>query len=262
MKPPIIRLKDIGFHALTQRECTDHILAKLALRQGGWVITPNIDILRRATKDAAFRGLVNEADLVVADGMPLVWASKIAHTPLPERVAGSSLMVDLTAQAAAQGRSIYLLGGDAGTAEAAARSLTERHPTLRIAGTSSPWISTLTTDCLDNIRRSLVAARPDIVFVGLGSPKQELLISALKDSLPATWWLGIGITFSFICGRVQRAPVWMQNSGIEWLHRLVQEPRRLAHRYLVHGIPFAIELFASACCQRFFLKKASSNYER
>ena len=102
----------------------------------------------------------------------------------------------------------------------------------------------------------LTAANPDIVYVALGSPKQEWLIGQLRGYLPRAWWLGIGISFSFLSGHVKRAPLWMQRAGLEWLHRLAQEPRRLARRYLVHGLPFAGSLFASALLTRFSGRRA------
>ena len=101
------------------------------------------------------------------------------------------------------------------------------------------------------------AANPDIIYVALGSPKQEWLIGQLRGYLPRAWWLGIGISFSFLSGHVKRAPMWMQRAGLEWLHRLCQEPRRLARRYLVQGLPFAALLFASAIKNRF--RTASNN---
>jgi N-acetylglucosaminyldiphosphoundecaprenol N-acetyl-beta-D-mannosaminyltransferase len=100
------------------------------------------------------------------------------------------------------------------------------------------------------LRNRLLASSPDVVFVALGSPKQERVIGELRSLLPAAWWLGIGISFSFVSGAVQRAPLWVQRLGLEWLHRLVQEPRRLARRYLVDGLPFAARLFANALVQR------------
>jgi N-acetylglucosaminyldiphosphoundecaprenol N-acetyl-beta-D-mannosaminyltransferase len=100
------------------------------------------------------------------------------------------------------------------------------------------------------IRARIAAAAPDIVYVALGFPKQERLISALREEFPATWFLGVGISLSFLCGQVARAPAWMIRLGLEWLHRLLQEPRRLARRYLVDDMPFAVRLFAQAAWQR------------
>ncbi len=104
---------------------------------------------------------------------------------------------------------------------------------------------------MDRIRAMLAAAAPDVVYVGLGFPKQERLIEQLRPLLPHAWFLGIGISFSFVAGEVKRAPRWMQRLGLEWTHRMVQEPGRLLKRYLIHGIPFAIRLMAGAFCARF-----------
>jgi N-acetylglucosaminyldiphosphoundecaprenol N-acetyl-beta-D-mannosaminyltransferase len=122
---------------------------------------------------------------------------------------------------------------------------------LRIAGVSSPRVSAQPTESeLASIRRSLQEVRPDFVYVGLGAPKEERFISAIRESLPETWWIGIGISLSFIAGEVSRAPVWVQRAGLEWLHRLGQEPRRLARRYLVEDLPFAARLMATALRRR------------
>jgi len=189
--------------------------------------------------------------LIVADGMPLIWASRIQGTPLPERVAGSSLISTLSAAAGKQGRSVYLLGGDKGTAEQAADVLKRQYPGVRIAGTYYPEFGFESDEAqMQKLIAHLTAANPDIVYVALGSPKQEWLIGQLRGYLPRAWWLGIGISFSFLSGHVKRAPQWMQRSGLEWLHRLCQEPRRLARRYLVQGLPFAASLFTSAIIGR------------
>ncbi|MDX1565780.1 MAG: WecB/TagA/CpsF family glycosyltransferase, partial [Phycisphaeraceae bacterium] len=101
------------------------------------------------------------------------------------------------------------------------------------------------------IRRRLLEARPDIVFVGLGFPKQERIIERFREDLPETWWLGVGVSFSFVSGQIRRAPLWMQRAGLEWVHRLAQEPLRLARRYLIDDIPFGIKLLGSSLLQRF-----------
>jgi N-acetylglucosaminyldiphosphoundecaprenol N-acetyl-beta-D-mannosaminyltransferase len=166
----------------------------------------------------------------------------------------------LSAQAAFRGKSIFLLGGNPGTAEAAALELQGRYPDLKIAGTFCPEMGFENNEPQwEMLVAAVVCAKPDIVYVALGSPKQELLIEQLRDKLPQAWWLGVGISFSFVSGDVQRAPVWVQQAGLEWLHRLLQDPGRLGKRYLVQGIPFAIELLASAAVRRFF---SSSSTER
>jgi N-acetylglucosaminyldiphosphoundecaprenol N-acetyl-beta-D-mannosaminyltransferase len=241
---PTIDLYNVKLHQVTERQCVNFILAELDAGHGGVVVTPNLDHLRRCVRDLHFGALVAEADLVVADGMPLVWASRLQGTPLPERVAGSNLISSLSKAAAEKGRSIFLLGGAEGTASGASEILRKRHPELKIVGTFCPQIGFETKPKqMAEIVQMLTTAKPDIVFVALGSPKQEHLIAKLKPYLNEAWWLGVGVSFSFLTGHVRRAPLWMQRAGVEWLHRLAQEPRRLFKRYIVAGVPFAASLF-------------------
>lgn len=249
---PTISLLGIDISRIDAEGACGHILAEIAAGRGGWVITPNLDILRRLVREKSFRDECAEVDLRLADGMPLVWASRLQRTPLPERVAGSDLIWRLAERAAGAGRSIYLLGGNPGSAEGAAKVLRERSPSLRIAGTNCPAFGFENDPiALEAIDRALQAAAPDIVFVGLGSPKQERLIRRLRRVLPHAWFLGVGVTFSFTTGEIDRAPKWMRRVGLEWCHRLVKEPGRLWKRYLVHGIPFAARLLMASFAARF-----------
>lgn len=232
-------------------DVVSHIMRALAQGIGGWLVTANLDLLRRHTYDAKARALYDRADLRIADGMPLVWASYLKGTPLPERVAGSSLIIPLCEAAAQSGYRVYLLGGNPSTAEASARHLAQLCPGLVVAGHSAPMVSaTPEPSELQSIRRDLLAARPDIVLVAMGSPKQEKVIDALRMDLPKAWWLGVGISFSFLAGEVRRAPALVQQLGLEWAHRLMQEPRRLAKRYLVEDLPFALSLFSHTIWER------------
>jgi N-acetylglucosaminyldiphosphoundecaprenol N-acetyl-beta-D-mannosaminyltransferase len=243
--------RGLTVHRLTEAQCVQRIIGAVAAGQGGWVLTPNLDILRQCRRQPELRAILERADLRVADGMPLIWASRLAGDPLPERVAGSSLILSLSRAAGQTGRSVYLLGGEPGTAEAAAEVLQERSPGLRIAGCHCPPFGFEHDPAQwDEMDRRLRASGPDIVFVGLGFPKQERLIQRLRPSLPEAWWLGVGISFSFLSGKVRRAPRWVQRAGLEWAHRLVQEPRRLFRRYLVHGLPFAAVLMGEALVRR------------
>ena len=244
---PSIELCNVKLHRITEAQCVEFILEELDADRGGVVVTPNLDHLRRCVRDRLFGSLVAEADLVVADGMPLVWASRLQRSPLPERVAGSNLISSLTAGASLKGRSVFLLGGAEGTASGAAEILRKRHPELKIAGIFCPQIGFESKPKqMAEIVAMLTRAKPDIVFVALGSPKQEHLIAKLRPSLASAWWLGVGVSFSFLTGHVKRAPLWMQRWGVEWLHRLCQEPRRLFKRYIVSGLPFAARLFAQS----------------
>lgn len=240
---PEVELCGIGIHAVGQAECVEYILGELERGRGGWVVTPNIDHVLRTTRDPEFRELYSEATLRVVDGQVLVWALALQRTPVPERVAGSDLISLLSEGAASRKYSVFLLGGNPGTAKKAAEVLQARYPGLIVVGTECPPVG-FDKDALAMARlsRRVHAARPDIVFVALGSPKQEVVIRHLRHDRPEAWWLGVGISFSFLCGEVQRAPVWMQRCGLEWLHRVMQEPGRLFRRYFVDGLPFALRL--------------------
>lgn len=249
---PSVRLYGMPLASVDSATLLAHMFGELSAGRGGWVLTANLDFLRRYVREGADRALFDAADLCVADGMPLVWASRVQGSPLPERVAGSSLVWSIAERAAQEGRSLYLLGGAPGAAEGAEREFLGRWPTLRIVGRSSPMVSpTPTASELDALRAEVVVTRPDILLVGMGSPKQERVIHALRGALPSCWMLGVGISFSFVTGQVRRAPPWMRHSGLEWVHRLAQEPRRLARRYLLEDLPFAAELFARAARTRF-----------
>ena len=152
---------------------------------------------------------------------------------------------------AAEGKSLYLLGGDPGAAESAAAVLVDRYPGLRIAGTSCPPMGfDKQDDTFQQAMQPVLEASPDVVYVALGSPKQEYLIRRWRGQLPGAWWLGVGISLSFLSGQVHRAPRWVQKLGLEWVHRMIQEPGRLWRRYLVDGLPFAGKLMASAIRRR------------
>lgn len=242
-----IPLLSVDFNRLTEAEVVAHVVTALRSGEGGWIVTPNADILRMATREQEARDHIDSATLVVADGTPLVWASRLSGTPLPERVAGSSLILSLSAGMAEQNRSVYLLGGTTGAAERAAKELTRRFPGLVVAGWHCPRFGFESSPTeLEELRDRVVAARPDLVYVGLGFPKQERVIAYLRPYLPATWFLGCGAAIGFAAGTLRRAPRWMQRAGLEWLHRLATEPRRLARRYLVHDAPFAVRLLAFA----------------
>ena len=246
-----VRIAGIELDRLDEAGAVEHIMRAAALGQGGWVATPNVDICRSAGKDPALRGLVARASLAVPDGMPLLWAARLRGTPLPERVTGASLIFSVSAAAARNARSIYLLGGEPGVPDRAGAKLTQRFRGLVIAGTDAPPVGfDATEEGVETVRARLLAAAPDIVFVGLGFPKQERLIVRLAPSLPAAWFVACGAAIPFAAGAVPRAPLWMQKTGMEWAFRLLTEPRRLFRRYLVDDLPFATALLVAAAAER------------
>jgi len=249
--PRRVLLAGLGFDRLTERQVVNHVLGALSRGRGGWIATPNIDICQAAQRDPGLAELIGTASLVVPDGMPLMWAARLRGDPLPERVTGSSLIFTLSAAAARAGRSVYLLGGPPGVPELAAGRLRQRYPDLIVAGCyAPPWGFERSREGVLAVRRRLAAARPDIVFVGLGCPKQERLIAAVGPYLPTAWYLGCGAAVPLAAGTVRRAPRWMQQAGLEWLFRLLSEPRRLFHRYVVADLPFAVRLLAASAAER------------
>ncbi len=246
-----VRLLGMPINVLTERQTVDVVLSAIARGDGGWIVTANLDQLRQYRSSSWLRDLFDGVSLIVPDGMPLVWATRVQGTPLPERVAGSALIWSLTEAAADAQASVYLLGGSPGVADRAAEALRRRYPQLRIAGTICPQLGFENdAQALLEISSSLEAAGADIVYVALGFPKQERLIERLREDFPNTWFMGVGISLSFVSGDVTRAPVWMQRIGLEWLHRLIQEPQRLSSRYLLRDLPFAIRLAAHVVLQR------------
>jgi N-acetylglucosaminyldiphosphoundecaprenol N-acetyl-beta-D-mannosaminyltransferase len=251
--PDTVTLGGLRFAALTEGEVVHRVRTALARGIGGRIATPNVDILRQAAHDPSVRADLETADLLVADGAPLVWAARLAGTPLPERVTGSGLIWALSAGLAQDGSSVYLLGGapESDGASRAAGCLLDSYPGLRIAGYESPPFGFEDDPYeLQRVLSRVVEAEPDLVYVGLGFPKQERLVEHLRPVLPAAWFLGCGAAINFVAGDIVRAPVWMQRSGLEWAHRLAREPRRLAHRYLRQDAPYAMRLLASSALRR------------
>jgi N-acetylglucosaminyldiphosphoundecaprenol N-acetyl-beta-D-mannosaminyltransferase len=242
-----IRLMGAPVEIVTEARAVQTIIDATAEGRGHWTITANLDHLRRYRSEAHARSLIEEADLVVADGMPLIWASRLAGRPLPERVAGSRMVWSISEQASAHGQSLFLLGGAPGVADEAAEILRKHYPGLSIAGTACPPMGFQDEEReMERIRATLTAAAPQIVFVALGFPKQDVLIRRLRGWLPKTSFMGVGISLSYVTGDVSPAPDWICNIGLEWAYRMSQEPTRLVRRYLIDGLPFAMRLMASA----------------
>jgi N-acetylglucosaminyldiphosphoundecaprenol N-acetyl-beta-D-mannosaminyltransferase len=252
-----VHLDGTGVDRITEGEVVAVVREAVASGRGGRILTPNVDILRRAQVDAGVRAYLDDADLIVADGMPLVWASRLSGTPLPERVAGSSLIWSLSEGLGRDGRSIFVIGGapaSEGVTDGATRAadrLAGRCPGLRIAGTLCPAYGFERDETgYADFCAKVADARPDMVFVGLGFPKQEAVVTRLRAYLPQSWFIGCGAAVNFVAGDVERAPRWMQRTGLEWAHRLGTEPRRLAGRYLKHDAPYALRLLVRAPRQR------------
>jgi len=199
------------------------------------VVTVNVDFLNIARRDAQFRSMVNSAELVVADGMPLVWASRARGQPLPARITGHELIHECGQLGVEAGRSFFLLGAAPGVAERAGIRLQERYPGLEIAGAYSPTFEDPEED--DRIIEIIQDLNPGFLLVALGAPLQDLWIHNHKLQLSVPVCIGVGCVFDVLAGCVSRAPRWIQRFGLEWSYRLAQEPRRLWRRYVVDDMP-------------------------
>lgn len=198
-----------------------------------YTITANVDHLIKLQEDNEFRRIYESADLVVADGVPLLWAAHFLGRPLQGRVNGTDLFELLVADAAETKRSVFLLGGEEGAARASAARFKQRHPGLDISWHCPPL--GFENDAAENekIKAAIRNAGACYLFVGLGAPKQEKWITRHAAEAGVRHAVGVGVSFSFVAGKILRAPGWMQRSGLEWLWRLLAEPRRLWKRYLV-----------------------------
>ena len=198
-----------------------------------FVVTPNVDHAVLYQENAALRSAYAHASLVLADGMPVVVAARLLGRPLPGRVAGSDLAPALFAAAERRGGlRVYLLGAAPGVAARAAESIMRRWPGVEVVGTYSPPLG-FEKNPTENeiILQQISSVRPDVLVVGLGAPKQELWVDAHREEIDAAVTLCLGATIDFLAGEKKRAPVWMRRVGLEWLHRMASEPRRLLKRY-------------------------------
>lgn len=191
-----------------------------------------------AQRDSRFKEVLNATDLIVPDGMPLVWLARRQGHDLPRRVYGPDLMLDFCKETQAQGYRHFFYGGEPGVADQLAESLKGRFPGLQVAGTYCPPFRPLSREEDDEIVAMISRAAPDVLWVGLGTPKQERWMYDHKNKLSVPVMVSIGAAFDMLSGRKNQAPRWMREHGLEWLFRLCQEPRRLWRRYLIYGTQF------------------------
>ena len=229
-RPPIAIL-GVPFDNVTTSETLAAISEMIASGQPHYGATANVDFIVQAMKDVELRRILFDAHLVLADGMPIVWASKFLGNPLPERVTGSGLIPQLLALAEQKGWKVFFLGGTESSAAAAAEKTRAKHPQLQLVGAYSPPFKPLLEMDHADILRRLHEAKPDIVLVAFGCPKQEKWINMNYRAAGVPFMVGVGATIDFLAGTFKRAPVWMQISGTEWIFRMLQEPKRLAGRY-------------------------------
>lgn len=228
-----INLFGIQIDAVGMQQAVDRVLDWARGSGDGckYVVTPNVDHAVLYQERADLRAAYRRAALVLADGFPLVVASRLLRRRLPERVAGSDL-TPAVFSAAFAGMRVFLLGAAPGVADRAADEIRRRWPQVDVVGTCSPPLGFERNETQNQaILARIAEARPDVLLVGLGAPKQELWVHRHRDQIEAKVALCVGATIDFLAGHRRRAPHWMRTSGLEWLHRLASEPRRLVARY-------------------------------
>jgi N-acetylglucosaminyldiphosphoundecaprenol N-acetyl-beta-D-mannosaminyltransferase len=236
-RPRRVRIGPIWLDAVTFEETLDEIERRAVNGEGGAIFTPNVDHMVNLARSAPFRAAYERASLALVDGQALLWASKLLGTGLPEKISGSDLVPRLLERAGRRGLRVYFLGGGPGIALEAAEVARRRYG-VAIVGVDSPVVSP-TGEAGPEVVERIREARPHLLFVALGAPKQELFIDRYRERLLPMVSLGIGASLDFVAGRVRRAPAWMSRAGFEWIFRLSQDPKRLARRYLIDDPRFA-----------------------
>lgn len=198
-------------------------------------VVVNVDKLVKASRDDELRKIINDCALVNVDGMPVVWASRLLGKPLKERVAGVDLFEALMARAAQTGWRVYLLGARAEVVGGVKRIYEQRYPGLQVVGARDGYWK---PEQEDAVAQTIAEARPDLLFVAISSPKKEQFLGRYQAAMKVPFAMGVGGTFDVAVGKVSRAPLWMQRSGLEWFYRFLQEPTRMFRRYFIDDMAF------------------------
>lgn len=255
------RVALFGFEidALTMAEAISEFRRLISRKLPSLAFNVNVDICMKILRDKELLSVFRDADVVLVDGTPMVWATRFLGRPLPGRVSGSDFLPAFCRVAAEVGYRVFLLGGGPGIGERAKSRLEAMNPGLRIVGTySPPYGFDLDADENARIVERVHQSAPDVLFAAFGAPKQEKWLFQFRDILGVPVSMGVGSSLDYLAGRLQRAPIWMQRWGMEWTYRLAQEPRRLWQRYLVDDLPFVYYLLK----ERFQMRGTGRSWHR
>lgn len=228
---PRVRILGVPVSAIDMQDAVATIDFWIRSRRRHYVCITGVHGVMECRHDAALRAIHESAGMVTPDGMPLVWMARRLGRPGVRRVYGPDLMREITRLSPSRGYRHYYYGGGPGLADKLAQTLSAAHPGLAVAGTFCPPFRPLTDEEDESVINAINEAKPDIVWVGLSTPKQERWMSAHRDRIEAPVMIGVGAAFDFLAGTKRQAPLWMQRSGLEWAFRLGTEPRRLGRRY-------------------------------
>jgi N-acetylglucosaminyldiphosphoundecaprenol N-acetyl-beta-D-mannosaminyltransferase len=236
-----VNVLGVGISVLNLPSARAAIAAAVRARRKGYICVTGVHGVIEAQDDPDFKRILNGAFLCTPDGMPMVWAGKLNGQREMRRVYGPDLMLDLCTWSEASGAKHFFYGGADGVAALLVQKLKEKFPKLQVVGTFTPPFRRLNATEEENLVKQIRAVQPDILWVGLSTPKQEKFMAEYLPKLDANVMIGVGAAFDFHSGRVKQAPRWMQRSGLEWFYRLCREPRRLGKRYLRNNPLFALK---------------------
>jgi N-acetylglucosaminyldiphosphoundecaprenol N-acetyl-beta-D-mannosaminyltransferase len=233
----------VGVHAVDLPRAVDRIESAILERQRGYVCVTGVHGVMEAHRHPEFREILDRALLVVPDGMPTVWVGRAQGLGQISRVFGPDLMEEVCRRSVEKGFTHFLYGGKPGIAEELKRNLEQWFPDIQVVGTFTPPFRPLTNNEEGELQDLMARLRPDLIWVGLSTPKQERFMSQFVSRLPFGVMIGVGATFDIHTGRLKDAPDWIKKAGLQWMHRLWQEPSRLWKRYLVNNSGFLWRLF-------------------
>jgi N-acetylglucosaminyldiphosphoundecaprenol N-acetyl-beta-D-mannosaminyltransferase len=239
-----INVLGVGVDAVNMQTAIERIMTAASSGNGGYVCVTGVHGVMEAQRDARLRAILNGSLITTPDGMPMVWLGRLAGVRSMTRVYGPDLMLELCRESVGRGLTHFFYGGSKGVVEQLAEGFRARVPGIRIVGMYTPPFRALSPEEESALDARLQELAPDYLWVGLSTPKQERFMAKYYGRFRATVMLGVGAAFDMHSGRLKQAPSWMQRSGLEWLFRLLQEPRRLFKRYAVNNPEFVVRVFA------------------
>jgi N-acetylglucosaminyldiphosphoundecaprenol N-acetyl-beta-D-mannosaminyltransferase len=241
---PRANVLGVGVHAIDMRQALNVFRSAVEEGRKGYVCVTGVHGIMEAQRNSDFRAILNGSLLTTPDGVPTVWVGRCQGHSHMRRVFGPELMLEVCAMSVGKGYTHFLYGGANGVVEELEASLECRFPRIRIVGTYSPPFRPLNEAEKEDLCARVARAKPDIFWVGLSTPKQERFMAEYLPKLDTRIMVGVGAAFDFHTGRIQDAPPWMKNAGLQWIHRLKQEPRRLWKRYLYNNSRFVLKMSA------------------
>jgi N-acetylglucosaminyldiphosphoundecaprenol N-acetyl-beta-D-mannosaminyltransferase len=241
---PRVNVLGVGVHAINMEEAVTFLLDSVARRRKGYVCVTGVHGIMEAQNNCRFRITLNESMLTTPDGMPTVWLGRLAGHKQMDRVFGPDLMLNVCRESVSRGLKHFLYGGAPGVAEELKRNLEGRFPGLQVVGTYTPPFRPLSMEEHFDLVQRVNEAKPDIIWVGLSTPKQERFMAEYLPKFNASLMFGVGAAFDLHTGRMTDSPDWVKKAGMQWAHRLLQDPRRLWKRYLVNNPKFLMAITA------------------